>query len=81
MNIGIKFCGGCNPRYNRKEFLKKIMHKYSDNQYSFASAGSNYDILIVIGGCSNCCASYEQYNYDKLLMFSDSKQFPEDGLI
>jgi len=21
-----------------------------------------YDLLLVIGGCTNCCASYEQFN-------------------
>ncbi len=62
MNVGIKFCGGCNPRYNRKKILEYIKEKCKNVSFEYVKEEMKYDHLLVIGGCSNNCASYEQYN-------------------
>lgn len=62
MLVGVKFCGGCNPRYDRGKALADIK-KETQGQAEFvvAEEGGEYDYLLVIGGCTNCCASYSQY--------------------
>ena len=62
MLVGVKFCGGCNPRYDRGKALE-AMKKQSPEEAEFviAEEGGEYDTLLVIGGCTNCCASYSQY--------------------
>ena len=60
--IGVRFCGGCNPRYDRGKALADIQSKAADNaDFENAQEGVLYDRILVIGGCSNCCASYEQF--------------------
>jgi len=63
---GIKFCGGCNPRYDRGLALEKLRSNFNGEiEMRFAEENIDYDILLVIGGCTNCCASYQQYRAKK----------------
>ena len=61
MKCGIKFCGGCNPRYERGEASRQIQRELSQIEFAHAVEGEKYDNLLVIGGCPACCASHEQY--------------------
>ena len=61
MKCGVKFCGGCNPRFERGEVFRDIRKEIDKIDFSYASEKDCYDILLVIGGCQSCCASYEQY--------------------
>lgn len=61
MKCGVKFCGGCNPRFERGEVFRNIKKEIEQIEFSYASEDECYDILLVIGGCQSCCASYEQY--------------------
>ncbi|MDD2483774.1 MAG: hypothetical protein PHQ50_01920 [Eubacteriales bacterium] len=63
MICGVKFCGGCNPRYERGEALEKIRSHFKDKiEFHYAEENVPYDCLLVIGGCTNCCASHCQYD-------------------
>lgn len=62
MLVGVKFCGGCNPRYDRGKALETIKKQTGGAaEFVIAEEGAEYDYLLVIGGCTNCCASYSQY--------------------
>ena len=61
MKCGVRFCGGCNPRYDRRQALNQIDSQVKDLDFINAAEGVPHDLLLVIGGCSNCCASYEQF--------------------
>ena len=66
LNCGVKFCGGCNPRYERMEALEKIKQLFSGKvKFDYAKEDTAYDFILIIGGCTNCCASYEQYQTKK----------------
>ncbi len=62
MKCGVKFCGGCNPRYDRGAAYRQIKEELSDIDFVHAEEGDPVDNLLVIGGCTACCASYEQYD-------------------
>ncbi|MGN0733649.1 MAG: hypothetical protein ACI4LC_05690 [Emergencia sp.] len=66
MRIGVRFCGGCNPRYDRGAFYKEVAESNSCHSFSIAEEGEKYDKLLVIGGCPACCAAYEQYDFDEV---------------
>ena len=65
MKCGIKFCGGCNPGYDRRQACEEIKEAFENKDLEFLHAVEDdpYDCLLVIGGCSNCCASYNQKSY------------------
>ena len=62
MKCGVRFCGGCNPRYNRREALNVIESRFKEIDFVNAVVGVPHDLLLVIGGCTNCCAAYEQFD-------------------
>ena len=62
MLIGVKFCGGCNPRYDRGDFLRKARERFEGHvSFELAKEDTEYDGLLVIGGCSNCCPDYRHF--------------------
>ncbi|MEG1931171.1 MAG: hypothetical protein RR131_08535 [Anaerovorax sp.] len=64
MTCGVKFCGGCNPRYDRGKAFHTIKEHFGERvEFLVAEENVNYDFLLVIGGCTNCCASFEQYQW------------------
>lgn len=62
MLCGVKFCGGCNPRFERGKALDDLKEYFKDRiTFEYAKEGTVYDVLLVIAGCTNCCASYCEY--------------------
>ncbi len=61
MKFGVKFCGGCNPHYQRGDAFRKIKADMPHIDFEHAEEGVEYDILLVIGGCSACCPLIDRY--------------------
>jgi 4-hydroxybutyrate CoA-transferase len=66
LKIGIKYCGGCNPRYDRKKFIEQIKEALGENfTFEVAKEEEMYDFLLVVGGCTNCCANFTNIRTEK----------------
>jgi 4-hydroxybutyrate CoA-transferase len=66
MFVGLKFCGGCNPRHDRSAAAKQIMSSFEgDETISFVNAtcGEKYDALLVVCGCACACADVSSYDF------------------
>lgn len=59
MDIGIKFCGGCNPRYNRSQCIEKIKARFPDHSYVTSKDKKICDLWLIVCGCARACASSE----------------------
>ena len=60
MNIRVKYCGGCNPRYDRRAELDRL--KTAFPEASFVEMGDDvgpFDHVIVLCGCTAMCAEHE----------------------
>lgn len=56
----VKFCGGCNPRYDRGEAYRKICACCdSIARFSLPEEGRHYDVLVILRGCTGCEYLYE----------------------
>lgn len=54
--IGIKYCGGCNPTYERVELIHRVQSLMED-RFSFLQHGQQcLDLLLLINGCPRACA-------------------------
>ena len=77
LKVGIRYCGGCNPRYDRGAMVKRITEKHPEWDAGAAREGEHYQLLIVVGGCSACCAAYEQFQAERVVrVWTDLKDFP-----
>jgi hypothetical protein len=52
-SVGIRYCGGCNSRYDRVAAVKAL--EYSFPQVSFVPADSRQELTLLICGCSSQC--------------------------
>lgn len=67
LKVGIRYCGGCNPRFDRGAMVKRITENHPRWDVEVAREGTEYGLLLVIGGCSACCAAYSQFSARKVL--------------
>jgi len=64
MIAGVKFCGGCNPKYDRKSLYDNLKNENKNIKYLPVSSNTNsfeYDFIIVFCGCAVGCADYNNY--------------------
>lgn len=76
LKIGFKYCGGCNPRYDRKAVYKEFQLKGNGQlNISLARDYEKYDYLIVLAGCLNDCEDCSKliYEQEKIVITEDSK--------
>jgi sulfite reductase beta subunit-like hemoprotein len=52
--LAIKFCGGCNPAYERSDVAQIIEESLPNVRW--VSADAEADLLIIINGCNSSCA-------------------------
>lgn len=79
LHYRVKFCGGCNPKYNRKGVFEKIKTKFKNSIY-FSANHENllYDGLVLICGCERCCTNYDNIRFKTMiLIITDSVQLEE----
>lgn len=58
MKIGIKYCGGCNSRYDRKQEVQKLIRQFPQHTFIYATQDTNVcDAWLIVCGCTACCAS------------------------
>ncbi|WP_332236629.1 hypothetical protein [Sporolactobacillus sp. KGMB 08714] len=57
MKIRVKFCGGCNPRYDRGEIVRQLRTDFPDIDVVF-SGEAEADLVVVICGCEVACADH-----------------------
>jgi hypothetical protein len=75
MRIGIKYCGGCNPRYDRTDLVTRLKkHIGEGHSIETAKQGIIYDIVVVLCGCTSACASHQnlEVKYEKICITSES---------
>jgi hypothetical protein len=90
MRVGVKFCGGCNPRFDRSGELDKILaHFEKDSEafaedrseqgkalFGFVKDGGKYDVLLVICGCNNQCAETDAYQFAHKVSIGETGNVP-----
>ena len=59
MRRAVKYCGGCNPRFDRVALVRQL-EKTLGEALPAAQPGELYDEIYVVHGCSARCADTSQ---------------------
>jgi hypothetical protein len=60
--VGIRYCGGCNPSYERVEMIQKV-ESLLENRFIFAVDNvQDSDIMMLVSGCPRACADKDSGN-------------------
>ncbi len=79
MLIGVKYCGGCNPVYNRGRQVKRLQEQFSEHDFQFAAGDmKDCEIGLVVCGCVRACASVDGLApRKKLFLLPTERSFSE----
>ena len=66
MKIAVKYCGGCNPCYDRVALVNSLKAEFYYER--FVDYTTPADLVIVVCGCTSSCA-------DHLSIFADIGKF------
>jgi hypothetical protein len=53
--IGIKFCGGCNPTYERVGMIQHVQSRLGKRFLFLSRYRKDVEVLILMNGCSKAC--------------------------
>jgi acyl dehydratase len=68
MKIGIRYCGGCNSRYDRAKEVKKLMQQFPEQQFCYEMQNPGIcDVWLVVCGCLTACAATDDLMATKKL--------------
>lgn len=60
LHCTVKFCGGCNPMYDRGTAYRSIVSDLTGiAEFSYPEDGKQYDVLLILRGCTGCPYLYE----------------------
>jgi hypothetical protein len=76
---GVKFCGGCNPKYDRGAAFEAIKARFAGElRFEYAEEGRRCDFLLYIAGCVNRCTALDAYASAKgNVVLWDETKLPE----
>jgi hypothetical protein len=52
LKISVKYCGGCNPQYDRVELVEKIRASLKDKAELVSRESKGSDMVLAVQGCS-----------------------------
>ncbi|WP_143436221.1 hypothetical protein [Intestinibacillus massiliensis] len=66
LRAAIKFCGGCNPRYDRGARYADFQQRLAPSvTFELPREGVHYDFLLIITGCHACHYEYEEIEAER----------------
>jgi len=79
--IAVKYCGGCNPTYDRVETIRKITSEYK-NRFQFIPYDGIHqmDAILFVSGCPRACAT-KDFPFLKIPDYSVSRESDLEDLI
>lgn len=74
LHCTIKFCGGCNPHYDRGAAYRRICSQLAGAaEFSYPQDSSHYDVLLILRGCSCCSYVYEDISATHRIICSNQE--------
>ena len=70
IHVGVKYCGGCNPLFDRAQRLREVEQACPDVLFDYFTPEGKYDIILVINGCLKACADLSAMDYEVPKVFA-----------
>ena len=59
IEIGVRYCGGCNPTYNRASLVKRLESMMPDLSFVNVQPGKSYPAVLIVSGCLVACTKVD----------------------
>ena len=72
LKVGIKYCGGCNPYYDRVALVKRIECRLKGKVAFVPAANDAVDLVLAVEGCSTACADLSAFDGIKIRIITQA---------
>ncbi|RLB00978.1 MAG: hypothetical protein DRG37_01085 [Deltaproteobacteria bacterium] len=62
VKVGLKYCGGCNPDYDRVKAVEYIKEQLGDAIELVPAQTEDTDMVLVVEGCEVCCVDLAPFS-------------------
>ena len=73
LKVGIKYCGGCNPYYDRVALVKRIERRLQGKVEFVSAANDDVDLVLAVEGCNTACADLSSFEDNKIRVITQSE--------
>lgn len=71
MKVGIKYCGGCNPRFDRAALVEKLEKEYGKVELTYDLADPQVEHIVAVCGCERACVKEEDLDVKSTVAASE----------
>lgn len=61
LKVGLKYCGGCNPNYDRVELVRQMKQRLGGKVEFLAHDAPGISVGIAVQGCPTACADLSSF--------------------
>jgi hypothetical protein len=61
MRVGLKYCGGCNPEYDRVALVRHIKESLQGKVKFVSPESENVSLILAVEGCGTACADLSAF--------------------
>jgi 4-hydroxybutyrate CoA-transferase len=78
VRIGVKYCGGCNPRYDRRALVARLRRSFPEHDIreGLNARAEDFapDLAAVLNGCARACADHGAFTGSRGKVVIDSAE-------
>ena len=74
LKVGIKYCGGCNPDYDRVALFKSIAKRLRGQAQFVSPEDADIDLILSVEGCRTACADLSSFDGVKIRIINQSQE-------
>jgi hypothetical protein len=72
--VGLKYCGGCNPRYDRIALVDDLKGRLGGGIEWSSPEGGDLDLVLAIEGCETACADLSPFEGTEIRIITCPKE-------
>jgi len=81
LRVGLKYCGGCNPEYDRVAVKNQIEKSLQDKVLFVSPESDDKEMILAIQGCKIACADlslFQELKIWKITSVEDAEKFVKE---
>lgn len=77
LKIGIKYCGGCNPYYDRVALVRRIEGRLQGKVEFVSPDKDSVELVLAVEGCKTACADLGSFDGKQIRVITQREDVDE----
>jgi len=73
MKIGVKYCGGCNPQYDRVEVVEALQKRLEGKAAFVSPDDDGIDLILAVEGCETACVDLSSFEGKRIFEITSAE--------